>query len=275
MKSKSENDHYQSDFEIAFIIFSRGKRVDKHCGLTHHKNQLGKPFGRGIVDYTQLATQKAYRHDDEKRCNDNVKSIKIHSDNYSGLFLEKLLLDFFHILKHILFFARITQKCGGMIYRGHKIVTLFKPHTVLLGDLEIGLDKSHCADSAKANDNLGIDMCDLLAKITDAGILLLGKGIAVFGRTAFQNIGYVNVLAGDIDRIEKFVKQLTCAANEGGTCQILLLTGRFADKHNIGIFISYTENTVCSRFVKRAFIALGTAFFKLVPFHICFPFGIS
>ena len=60
-----------------------------------------------------------------------------------------------------------------------------------------------------------INQSDLFIKVRYTTRRFAGFGIPVEGRTAFQNIGYVNVLAGDIDRIEKFVKQLTCAANEG------------------------------------------------------------
>ena len=60
-----------------------------------------------------------------------------------------------------------------MVNGGHKVVALFKPLTVLLGDLEVGLDKSHCRNSAKAYDDLGVDESDLLADNDDILIVKL------------------------------------------------------------------------------------------------------
>ena len=56
---------------------------------------------------------------------------------------------------------------------------------MLLGNFEVGLDKSHSRDSAEADDHLWVDQLDLLAQIIDACILLLRQRISVLGRAAF------------------------------------------------------------------------------------------
>ena len=76
---------------------------------------------------------------------------------------------------------------------GHEVSALFKPLAVFLRDLEILLDQSHRGDASETNDDLGTDDSDLLAQVFDAGVFFLGQRIAVFGRTAFENVGDLNL----------------------------------------------------------------------------------
>ena len=92
-----------------------------------------------------------------------------------------------------------------MIDRAYGIAVLIEPFTVFRCDLEIGLDDAHGGDSSEADDDLGADRKHLIAQITDTHIFLCGERIAVFRRTAFEDIGDVYVLAGDADGIEVFI----------------------------------------------------------------------
>ena len=145
-------------------------------------------------------------------------------------FLYKRVFYLLHIRKHFFFFAGVTEKKCRVINCRHKIVTLFKPFTVLFGDLEIGLYKTHSGNSSKANDNLGPYKSYLLTQIVDASVFLSGKGVSVFGWTALENVCYVDVLAAYIYGIEELVEKLTGSAYEGSAAEILLLTGGFANE---------------------------------------------
>jgi hypothetical protein len=126
---------------------------------------------------------------------------------------------------------------------------------VLLGDLEVGSYEAHSRDSTETYDNAGLDETNLLSEIINASILFGGKGIAIFGRSALEDVGYVDVLTVDVNGVKKFVKKLSCSANKGRAAQILLLARSLSHEQDLRIFIAYSENTVGSRFVQGTFRA--------------------
>jgi hypothetical protein len=58
---------------------------------------------------------------------------------------------------------------------------------------------------------------------------------------------------------------LTGSAYKGSAGKILLLTGRFAHKQNIGFTVSGTENTICACFGKLTALAAAACLIKLIP----------
>ena len=123
-----------------------------------------------------------------------------------GLRLVQFCLDGFHVRQHILFFSRVAQKGSGVIDGGDEILSLTEPDAVFFGDLEIRLDDTHGCDSAEADDHLWLNKTELFAQVTDAGILFFRKRITVLGRTALENVGYVDGFPRDIDRKEEFIE---------------------------------------------------------------------
>jgi hypothetical protein len=152
-----------------------------------------------------------------------------------------------------------------MEYGGHGEIALLYPSAVLLRDLIVGLDEPHRRYSAEANDDLRSHQTHLFAKEVDAGILLCGERIAILGRTAFENVRDINVLALDVNRVKETVEKLTRATDEGSTRKILLLTGCFADEHKVGLSVARAENTIRSRFAKRTPAALAAFSLQRLP----------
>ena len=123
--------------------------------------------------------------------------------------LVELCLDGLHIAQHILAATWIAQQCRRVVNGGHQIITLFKPRAMLNRDLEIGFDEAHSGNSTKTNDDLGANEANLLAQIIDASVFFCRQGIAVLGRTAFEDVCDVNVFTINVNRVKKFIKQLS------------------------------------------------------------------
>ena len=177
-----------------------------------------------------------------------------------------------HIGEHGFFFMRVAKEQGGVVNGGDHIIALLNPLAVLGGNLIIGANQTHGGDSAKANDQLGLNKAHLLTQVIDANVLLCAEGIAVFGWTAFEHIGDIYLVARDTDGIEILIKQFARTPHKGCAGKILLFAGCFPDEHQIGIFVACTENGIGFGFVKGAFLAVITLFFKFIPSHIVSPF---
>ena len=65
---------------------------------------------------------------------------------------------------------------------------------VLTGDLEVRGNEAAGRDTAQANNDLGADQGGLCLEPVDAGLLLLRLRVPIAGRTAFDDVGDVDVL---------------------------------------------------------------------------------
>src|SRR5262249_10851974 len=122
-------------------------------------------------------------------------------------------------------------------------------------------------DCAKRHDNLWLNNLDLLHQIRAASLHLLRCGYAISKSawhrvwSAFENIGDVNVFAGEVHRLENFGQQLSGASDKWFALFILIHAGRFADEHQVGVRISYAENGLRARAGEmRAFRASANPF---------------
>jgi hypothetical protein len=95
------------------------------------------------------------------------------------------LLYHYHIREHFVFFRRIAQKRGGVVYGAYIERALSHELPVLARYFEIGLYKAHGGDSAKANYHLRAYKLNLFTEIPDASISLLRQRITVIRWSAF------------------------------------------------------------------------------------------
>src|SRR5205823_8859502 len=80
-------------------------------------------------------------------------------------------------------------------------------------------------------------------------------------RPALEDVRYVNVLAGEVHRLENSRQQLSGASDERFALLVLVHTGCFADEHQIRVRISYAENCLRARAGEmRAFRANADTF---------------
>ena len=133
-----------------------------------------------------------------------------------------------------------------MIYRSHRESAFFHDLTVLACYLEVGMDETGRRDPSKTDDDLRADELHLLSEVPDTRIRFLGEGVTVVRRAAFEDICDINVLAGDPDRGEIFVEELTCSTDKRYTGRILSLTGSLTYEHELCVFASATEHEVRS-----------------------------
>jgi hypothetical protein len=264
MQKEADGKDQKPSFQIFVGVLHVNKCVNDHHRLTDLDDQCGKSFGCYVINPSDLAAKIAHdkhqKHhdDDDKQRSKIVRHILV-------LQAIKLSLDLLHIRKHFLLAARVTQQSRRMVDRSHQKIAFFKPRAVLLGDFEIRFNQTHSGNSAKANDDFGIDQAHLLTQESDASILLRRKRITVFGRTAFENICNVNVLAVNVNCIQIFIKKLAGSADKGRAGKILLLTGSLAYKQNIRFAISrakYTIRTCCGKLTASAAAA---RLIKLIP----------
>ena len=78
-------------------------------------------------------------------------------------------------------------------------------------------------------------------------------------RAAFENISDVNVFTLNINGVKIFVKQLTGSSDKGRACQVLLLAGGFAHKHQIGIGVAYAKHQFGACLAKRTALTVTTS----------------
>ena len=87
--------------------------------------------------------------------------------------------------------------------------------------------------------------------------LLLGLRVAVFRRTAFYYVSYVNVfVAVEVYGVEHFIQKFAAASYERLSLQILVFPGTFADEHHFRLRIADADNDVVPCFAKSAFAAV-------------------
>ena len=159
----------------------------------------------------------------------------------------------------------VSQYCRRVQRAHHKHTVFIKKFAVLFGDFEIGAYKTLCRYSAEADDYPGSYQPHLLTKKRQAGFGLIGHGISVLRRTAFDHVGDKNVsLARKVDRVEHLIKQLTASADERLALFVLVLTGTFAYEHHTGIVGAGSEHYICALFAKAAFLAVFKRKLKLL-----------
>ena len=123
-----------------------------------------------------------------------------------------------------------------MVNGGHLHAAPAEPLAVFGGDFEILLDDGLGCNAAETDNDFGLDQCNLVAKITDAGILLRFQRIPVLGRTALDDVGNIAVaVAAQINDPKHIVQQLSRRTHKGYALNVLLFAGAFAYEHDLGV----------------------------------------
>ena len=134
-----------------------------------------------------------------------------------------------------------------MEHRHHQDALPFDDGAVFTRDTQIGLDQLHPGNPAEGDDDPRSDQARLLAQIADTAVLLVLLGIAVMGRTAFDDVGDIDVLSAvEVNGKQHLVEELSGSADKGLTLQILLFARSFADEHDARLRLSDAEYDVAS-----------------------------
>lgn len=129
----------------------------------------------------------------------------------------------------------------------------------------LGLQQILGGDSANGEDDFGLNQLNLPLQKGMAGSYFLGLRIAITGRSAFEDIGDVNLLALQTDGAQHFVEQLPGDANERLALQVLVLPRCLTNQQPVGVVITNTEYGLGSGFTQWAGAALTDLILQILP----------
>ena len=110
---------------------------------------------------------------------------------------------------------------------------------------------------AQSGDDLGLDELDLAKQMALAGLDLVGHGIAVARRAAFQDIGHEDQVPTEPDPGEELVEELPRLADERKALLVLVEARCFADEHQVGVRVAVSEDDLRPAFRETAARAAG------------------
>src|SRR6185295_15830271 len=92
------------------------------------------------------------------------------------------------------------------------------------------------------DDDARRDQAHLLLEEAAAGGHLVGLRVAVAGRTTLDDVGDVDVLAGEADGADDLGEQLPRRADEGQALAVFFGARAFADEHQVGVGVPSSED---------------------------------
>ena len=110
----------------------------------------------------------------------------------------------------------------------------------------------HC-NRAKRHQDVWLNNLDLFHEIRAASLHLrrgrwaVAKTARRCVRSTLKNVRDINVFACEIHRFQNFRKQLSGAPHERFAQLVFVRAWRFTDEHQVGVRISYTENSLRAR----------------------------
>jgi hypothetical protein len=122
---------------------------------------------------------------------------------------------------------------------------------------------------SEGDDHLWGDDGNLRAEIRKADVHLIPGGFAIPAtlgrhvRAAFQNVGDVDFVAGELHGGDHLGEELACPADKRLPLLILVRSGSLADKHELGLRVAHAEDHLSTGFGQmRADGAGGSVFFE-------------
>ena len=159
---------------------------------------------------------------------------------------------FLEILPDITLGVGISQKIRGVIGGQDAGAAVIEP---LAAEARDGLRSSKNilrGGAAQANDYFGRDGVDLADQERRTGGSLIFFGLAIFWRTAFDDVGDVDVWAEQAHSFDHLGEEFAGAADERLTGQIFVAARALADEHQLGFGIASAENNFGAREVQAA-----------------------
>ena len=77
-----------------------------------------------------------------------------------------------------------------------------------------------------------------------AGGFAVAAGVGGHIGSAFENIGDVDLLSGELHGCKHFRQEISCPADKRFSLLILICAGSFADKHEAGFGVANTEDNL-------------------------------
>ena len=100
------------------------------------------------------------------------------------------------------------------------------------------------AELAQRDNHFRLDDVDLLKQKRLARLDFVRFGIAVLRRPALDDVGDVDVLALEIDRLDDLRQQLSRPSDERNALEIFIPAGGFPDEHQRGVRVAGAEDNL-------------------------------
>jgi len=120
---------------------------------------------------------------------------------------------------------------------------------------------------SKRTYQFGFDGLNLLKQKRFAGVDLIGLGIAVVGRSTFNDVGNVNVVTRKPNRFKEFGKKFACCSDEGNTLLVFMETRGFSNKHDGSMRVSGSKDDLRATRGKSASLTIVKMRLKFVEVH--------
>jgi hypothetical protein len=114
--------------------------------------------------------------------------------------------------------------------------------------------------SPQSHNDLGLYDLDLPLKKGQATDYLVGPGIAIFRRAAFQDVAYEHIASLEPAGGDDSVQQLARPADKGTTLGVLVGAGGLPDEHYSGVRIAFARNGIGPGRIQAAFATLADFF---------------
>jgi hypothetical protein len=120
---------------------------------------------------------------------------------------------------------------------------------IRLSRQELGREVAERADHTRP------DQLDLGEQVALAGGDLVGLRIAVARGPALEHVGDVHLRPGQTDRLEQAFENLAGLADERHALLVLVVAGRLADEHQVGVGITRPDHDLRARRGEGALLA--------------------
>lgn len=91
---------------------------------------------------------------------------------------------------------------------------------------------------------------------------------AVLRRTAFDDVGDVNVFPLKVDRGKHLIQKLPCRTHKGSAGKILVPPRPLAHKHELGVRVAFPRHDGMALFAEFAFFAMLQFLIQRIPIGV-------
>jgi len=111
-------------------------------------------------------------------------------------------------------------------------------------DASVGAREQLGREVAERADHLWLDELDLPVQVGPAGVELVRLRVTVARRSALEGVADKHVLPRQPDLPQELVEQLAGAAYERQALEVLVMAGRLADEHQVGVRVAVSEDHI-------------------------------
>ena len=146
----------------------------------------------------------------------------------------------------------ISQEEGGVV-GGHEFGAVVRVKTSPEGGyFFFGLQEGLGREGPQGANNFGPNGLQLFEEKGEAGLNLIGSGIAVVRGAAFHDVGDVYLLPRQVDGLNDAGEKFPGPANKGLALEVLVSARPFSNKDEAGVGVSFAEDQVVSSLMEPA-----------------------